>query len=601
MLRRMIRPTQSIAYLMTRTALRTHNKSFFSTVTEPAEPNASATTKRKLPVDDERTLKHFMQNTSNKTASENIRERRAPKIILPAFDDSEDAPLDLSGKKFSVETYGCQMNVSDSEIVASILTEAGMTAASNLEAADVVLLNTCAIRENAEAKVWDRLRQLKAAKQPAKVLRPGVESRRKTVLQPTAMVGLLGCMAERLKEKLLETDQLVDFVVGPDAYRDLPRVLSAARPGRAAMNVQLSLEETYADIAPLRTDGNGLSAFVSIMRGCNNMCSFCVVPFTRGRERSRALSSIVEEVKRLEGEGYREVTLLGQNVNSYWDKSTTVHGVHSDGYTVAKGFENTYKLREGEGARFVDLLDQVSRVANNMRVRFTSPHPKDFPLPLLQLIAERQNLAKSLHMPLQSGSSAVLQRMRRGYTKEAFLELVTEARRLMPALAISTDVIAGFCGETEAEHEETLDVMRRVKFEQAFMFAYSERSHTHASHAIPDNVPDHVKQRRLKEIIALFREGQRERTEAEVGSEQEVLVEGWSKRSTPQVPQLFGRTDSNKPCVWTPPSSAGGSQGTGVGAGEGGVECKKGDYVRVRVDKAFVATLQVTPLEVLNK
>eukprot|EP00960_Hanusia_phi_P025188 740130-Hanusia_phi.AAC.1 len=320
------------------------------------------------------------------------------------------------------------------------------------EIANVLMFNTCAVRENAEQKVWERLKKIKSM----------LDNHPERRWRQRASVGVLGCMAERLKKKLLETDRLVDFVAGPDAYRDIPNLLKAVESGQKAMNVQLSLEETYADVAPVRFDGNGVSAYISIMRGCNNMCSYCVVPFTRGRERSRTLQSIVEEVKDLSARGYREITLLGQNVNSYWDQTYA----EGSGYLPYPGFNNIYKSRHGSGARFIDLLDKVSAVDSRIRIRFTSPHPKDFPPQLLQLIAERPNLCKSLHMPAQSGSSSVLARMRRGYTREAYMQLIEEAKSTIPGLSISTDIITGFCGETEEEHKETLSLLEEVKFNQ---------------------------------------------------------------------------------------------------------------------------------------
>ncbi|EKX39298.1 hypothetical protein GUITHDRAFT_160013 [Guillardia theta CCMP2712] len=475
------------------------------------------------------------------------------------------------------------MNSSDSEIVASIMQSSGYHRVEQPENANVLMFNTCAVRENAEQKVWERLKKIKSM----------LDHHPDRRWRQRASVGVLGCMAERLKKKLLETDRLVDFVAGPDAYRDIPNLLNTVESGQKAMNVQLSLDETYADVAPVRYDGNGISAYISIMRGCNNMCSYCVVPFTRGRERSRTLESIVNEVKDLSAKGYREITLLGQNVNSYWDQTFSEGSVLCPkriraGYVSYPGFNNIYKSRHGSGARFIDLLDQVSAVDSRIRIRFTSPHPKDFPPQLLQLIAERPNLCKSLHMPAQSGSTSVLARMRRGYTREAYMQLIEEAQKTIPGLSISTDIITGFCGETEEEHQETLSLLEEVKFYQAFMYAYSERSHTHAKHNMPDDVPQEIKSRRLQEIIDTFRKNAAESCLNELGKEHVVLIDGPSKRSSPEMPQLVGRTCTNKLCVWD------------VKSDELNLSLAPGDYVKVKVLDANAATLKVQPLTKLN-
>ena len=473
--------------------------------------------------------------------------------------------------RFHVETYGCQMNVSDSEIVAAILCGAGHEAAASAEDADVVFLNTCAVRDNAEAKIWAKLRELRARRTAGAGLAAAG-------LRP--FVGVLGCMAERLKDRLLAEERLVDLVAGPDAYRDLPRLLDTVLGGDQAMNVQLSLEETYADIAPLRLAGSaagarwraeqGLGAFLSIMRGCNNMCTFCIVPFTRGRERSRDAASVLREVEQLRDAGVKEITLLGQNVNSYFDRDAE-GGVY--GYATSnEGFTNQYKLRSGDGVRFTELLDQCSAAAPGVRFRFTSPHPKDFPPQLLQLIAERPNVCSSLHLPLQSGSSRLLEVMNRGYTQEAFLRLVDDARSTIPGVALSTDTISGFCGETEEDHAHTLTAMRHSRFEQAFMFAYSEREKTRAHRRLEDDVPKDVKLRRLREVIDLQAQLALEQNEMEVGRTHRVLVEGESKRSTAEHPQLTGRSDNNKRCIFAPPED---------------VRLEAGDYVDVRVVKAM--------------
>ena len=432
----------------------------------------------------------------------------------------------MTEKKFYIETYGCQMNFADSEIVNSILLEKGMKAVHNADHADVVLINTCSIRENAETRVWNRLKELRSIKKEKGDL----------------TVGVLGCMAERIKETIIEKEHLVDIVVGPDAYRDLPRLLQEVEDGRKAVNVLLSLEETYADIAPVRTTGNGVTAFVSIMRGCDNMCAFCVVPFTRGRERSRPMESILKEVKQLSDEGYKEVTLLGQNVNSYLDG------------------ENT----------FTKLMDEVSKVNPEMRVRFSSPHPKDFPNDLLHLIAERPNLCNYIHIPAQAGSNTMLERMRRPYTREGYLELIENMKQIIPGVTLSTDIIAGFCDETEEEHQQTLSLMKEVEYDLAYMFAYSERERTLAYRKYEDNVPEDVKKRRLSEIIDQQREIQEVRNAREVGNRHLVLVESVSKRSDDQ---LSGRTDTNKMVVFDRK------------------DFKLGDYVEVEITGGTSATL----------
>ncbi|MEX1212775.1 MAG: tRNA (N6-isopentenyl adenosine(37)-C2)-methylthiotransferase MiaB [Balneolaceae bacterium] len=430
-------------------------------------------------------------------------------------------------KRFYIETYGCQMNVADSEIVNSILLDRGMQPVQQAEEADIIFVNTCAIRDNAEERVWNRLKEFRQLKRGNKHL----------------TVGVLGCMAERIREQIMEQEKLVDLVVGPDAYRDIPKLLDDVDDGRKAVNVLLSLEETYADIQPVRTSGNGITAFVSIMRGCDNMCSFCVVPFTRGRERSRPVDSILRELRELADQGYKEVTLLGQNVNSY----------------------------KTEEADFTRLMDLASGRFPEIRFRFSSPHPKDFPVPLLHMIAERPNLCNYIHIPAQSGNSDVLERMRRPYTREAYLELIDTMREIIPGLALSTDIISGFCGETEEEHRDTLSLMARVKYDLAYMFAYSERERTLAQRKFEDDVPETVKKRRLSEIIEQQMCIQDEVNQHEVGREHIVLVEGPSKRSDEQ---LCGRTDTNKMVIFDRQ------------------EWQPGDYVVVTIDEANAATLK---------
>mmetsp|Transcript_23302 Transcript_23302/g.34203 ORF Transcript_23302/g.34203 Transcript_23302/m.34203 type:complete len:593 (-) Transcript_23302:55-1833(-) len=442
---------------------------------------------------------------------------------------------------FYIETYGCQMNVSDSEIVRSVLLDAGHSISDTIETADIILANTCAIRENAEAKVWHRLNYFKSIKSKNRVhqQKPGYP-----------IVGVLGCMAERLKTSLLE-EESVDFVCGPDAYRDIPLLVNiATSTDQKAANVQLSLEETYADITPVR-EVSSTSAFVSIMRGCNNMCAYCIVPFTRGRERSRAVSSIVSEVRALSEQGVKEVVLLGQNVNSYHDTSKESKEEYPEGeYNPTPGFNNMFKLRSGAGARFGDLLAAVAAVDPEIRIRFTSPHPKDFPEEVLTLIAKTPNICNSLHLPAQSGNSRMLEVMRRGYTREAYLELVRRARDIIPGVTISSDFISGFCSETPEEHSDTISLLREVQYEQAFMFAYSMRDRTHAQYKLEDDVSEDEKLRRLQEVISTFRQHMLEKNLLEEGRLHLVLVEGPSKRSKPGAESLTGRTDGNKRCVF---------------------------------------------------
>ena len=433
---------------------------------------------------------------------------------------------------FHLKTYGCQMNVSDSDIVRSLLLDAGLHETTDEHAADVLLTNTCAIRENAEQKVWQRLRDVK---------------------KRNKLVGVLGCMAERLKHDLLQ-DGLADLVVGPDAYRDLPHLIPSLlhRNVETAVNVQLSLDETYADVRP--TFQHKTSAFVSVMRGCNNMCSYCVVPFTRGRERSRPYTSVLDECKTwIQEYGVKEIVLLGQNVNSYHDKSNEAVAANpaTDYSTSNTGFTNLFQLRGGAGHYFSDLVEAVSDLDPEVRVRFTSPHPKDYPPELLQLMQERPNVCNQLHMPAQSGSTSVLHRMRRGYSREAYLELLDNVRTVIPDVAISSDFIAGFCQETDDEHADTISLLETVRFDQAFMFAYSMREKTHAHRKLQDNVPAAVKQERLQQIIDTFRRHVHERNEqVEVGRLRLVLMEGESKKSKPELRTWSGRTDQNKRIVF---------------------------------------------------
>lgn len=405
-----------------------------------------------------------------------------------------------------IETYGCQMNFSDSEIVASILARWGAQLVNTPEGADLLLINTCAIREKAEERVRNRLREL--AKH--KVERAGV------------LIGVLGCMAERLRKHLLEEEQ-VDIVCGPDAYRSLPSLIEKAATGQKAVNVLLSREETYEDIEPVRLNSNSVTAFISIMRGCNNMCTFCVVPFTRGRERSRNPYTILREAEQLYAQGYREITLLGQNVDSYrWTDPRT-----------------------GKVVDFATLLDAVARIAEDLRVRFSTSHPKDMTEKVLKVMQRYPNICRHIHLPVQSGSNRVLERMRRGYTREWYIELACKIKSAFGGdCALSTDIIAGFCGETEKDHKQTLDLMEQVRFDSAFMFRYSHRPNTYAYRKLTDDVPEEVKIRRLQEIIALQRELSLESNKKEIGKIREILIEGPASR-TPDT-HLMGRTSQNK-------------------------------------------------------
>ncbi|HEY0055499.1 MAG TPA: tRNA (N6-isopentenyl adenosine(37)-C2)-methylthiotransferase MiaB [Pedobacter sp.] len=423
-----------------------------------------------------------------------------------------------NGRKLYIESYGCAMNFSDSEIVASIMTDMGFETTANYKEADVVFINTCSIRENAEQKVRNRLREFGAVKKTNRGL----------------IVGVLGCMAERLKAKFLEEEKLVDVVVGPDSYRDLPNLIGTVDDGNKAVNVLLSREETYADISPVRLNSNGITAFVSIMRGCDNMCSFCVVPFTRGRERSRDPHSIVNEVKELYTQGYREVTLLGQNVDSYkW-----VPDAEGDSISAAT---------QSSMVNFAHLLKLVASVNPDLRVRFSTSHPKDITDEVLHVIAQHDNICNYIHLPVQSGNSRVLDLMNRTYDREWYMERVAAIRRIIPECAISTDVITGFCTETEEEHQETLSMMDYVKYDFAYMFMYSERPGTLAAKRYRDDIPEDVKLRRLQEVVAKQQQHSHGRLKLQLGKIQKVLIEGFSKKSKLHY---AGRNDHNAMVVF---------------------------------------------------
>lgn len=438
---------------------------------------------------------------------------------LDFLDQKTEKTSGYRGKLY-IESYGCQMNFSDSEIVASVLGKEGFSVTGDINEADVVFLNTCSIREKAEQTVRNRLTHVQALKKK----------------NPEMIVGVLGCMAERLKSKFIEEEKIVDLVAGPDAYRDLPRLIAEVETGQKAINTFLSREETYFDIDPVRLNSNGITAFISIMRGCDNMCSFCVVPFTRGRERSRDPHSVVEEARQLFERGYREVTLLGQNVDSYkWSPEEN----------------NKARLEKSaatEVVRFSDLLDRVAAVDPNLRIRFSTSHPKDITDDVLQVMARHDNICKYIHLPVQSGNSAVLERMNRGYSREWYLEKVGKIREILGAdCGLSSDMITGFCGETETEHAETLSLMELVKFDFAYMFAYSERPGTPAEKKMKDDVEEQVKKRRLTEIIEYQTRHSQERNNRDVGKTFRVLIEGESKRS-PDF--LQGRNSANKVVVF---------------------------------------------------
>ncbi|MEY3688423.1 MAG: tRNA ((37)-C2)-methylthiotransferase MiaB [Bacteroidota bacterium] len=442
--------------------------------------------------------------------------------------------LSASNKHFYIESYGCQMNFSDSEIIASILQSSGFGSTRDVEQANLILLNTCSIREKAEQTIRKRLTEFKKIKRR----------------NPSLLIGVLGCMAERLKSKLLEEEKLVDIVVGPDAYRTLPQLIEEAETGAKAVNVLLSREETYADIAPVRINSNGITAFVSIMRGCNNMCAFCVVPFTRGRERSRDHLSIVDECKDLFERGFKEVTLLGQNVDSYyWVDPATNHAVD-----------------------FAMLLEKVALISPSLRVRFSTSHPKDITENVLQTMKAYDNICKYIHLPLQSGSTRILQLMNRTYTREWYLAKVKRIREVMPDCAISSDIIAGFCTEDDQDHLDTLDVMRNSKYEYSYMFMYSERPGTLAAKRYKDDVPMEVKKKRLEEIVSLQNYLSLETNKLDIGKKVEVLIEGNSKKNEKQ---WMGRNSQNKVVVFDKTDKA----------------LQPGDYVWVEVKDCTQGTL----------
>lgn len=476
------------------------------------------------------------EHTANKTIDE---ARQGEAIMMPTNEGTS--------KKLYLESYGCQMNFADSEVVASILSGQGYETTQDSKEADVILLNTCSIRENAEQKVRVRLKDFKKQKNQ----------------NPELVVGVLGCMAERLKKNLLEEEKLVDIVAGPDSYRDLPNLIEEVGSGQKAVNVLLSREETYADITPVKLDKGGITSYVSITRGCDNMCSFCVVPFTRGRERSRDPQTIVRECKELFNLGYREVTLLGQNVDSYRFNLS------------AKGEIKDENLPT---TNFAQLLEMVAQVSPDMRVRFSTSHPKDMGDDVLEVIAKYENVCSYIHLPVQSGNTAMLKRMNRGYSREWYMDRIAAIKRIIPNYCISTDIISGFCDETDEEHQDTISLMKEVEFGFAYMYKYSERPKTLAERKFEDNVPEEVKSARLEEIIALQGQHSLKQHQEQVGKTVKVLIEGPSKRSDEQ---LFGRDDRNSVVIF--------DRG----------ELKKGQYVMVHIKDCTSATLFGDVVEVL--
>ena len=459
-------------------------------------------------------------------------------------------PTAAAAKRLYLESYGCAMNFSDSEIIASILTTNGFETTKTTDNADVIFLNTCAIREGAEQRIWDRLKSFRQSKRN----------------NPDLIIGVLGCMAERLKTKLLDQEKLVDIVAGPDSYRDLPNLIASVESGQKAVNVLLSREETYADISPVRLSTNGVSAFISITRGCDNMCSFCVVPFTRGRERSRDPESIVNEARELFENGYREVTLLGQNVDSYlWHPETNTKK------EILKSVDNIQStVDRKDTVTFANLLELVAEINPLLRVRFSTSNPRDITEDVLKAMARHDNICKYIHLPVQSGNTRILEKMNRGYTREQYLQWIDRIKTMLPGCGISTDIITGFCSETEAEHQDTMSLMELSGFEYAYMFKYSERPGTPAAKNFSDDIPEEIKSRRLDEIMALQKRLSHESNLADLNKIHRVLVENVSKRSDKH---MSGRNDQNKVVVF--PRE----------------QYKKGDYVDVLVTECSSATL----------
>lgn len=480
-----------------------------------------------------------------------------------------------------IKTYGCQMNVNDTSIITSILQSYGYEIVDHDTEAEIHLIVTCAIRESSEEKIWARLRDLKAQKESSS--------------HPLRQIGLLGCMAERLKEKVLSTSGSVDIVAGPDAYRDLPRLFAVNKLTRQkAINCLLSFDETYSDIRPI-TNVNDVTCYLSITRGCDNLCSYCIVPFTRGKERSRSIETILDEIKSLIGRGIKEVTLLGQNVNSYRDLMTSPEKLGrldlmdrvSAKEDFAAGFRTVYKPRT-KGITFDVLLEEVAKLSPELRVRFTSPHPKDFTDDVIEVMSRYSNIAKCVHLPAQSGSDSILSKMRRGYTKQAYLDLVDRMRAAMPNLALTSDIISGFCGETQKDHEETLDLIKRVKHNYIYAFPYSMRDKTHAYHKFVDDVPEETKKQRVGQILDLFRIQATDLNNQLVGTKQLVLVESTSRRS---VNEWLGRVDTNVKTILPRCDVFSVSERL-----ERAI--KPGDYVECLINEANSQTLKAKPLQI---
>ncbi|CAG2254208.1 CDK5 regulatory subunit-associated protein 1,CDK5RAP1-like protein,tRNA-2-methylthio-N(6)-dimethylallyladenosine synthase [Mytilus edulis] len=511
-------------------------------------------------------LEHFIANHTS--VSQNVQTTGATTVALPSY--ISKSTLDGQNRKVYFDVHGCQMNVNDVEISWSVLKNSGYTRTTELGQADVILMMTCSIRDGAEQKIWRKLNILKQYKK---------KRQRNSENLPPLKIGILGRLyGRKVKVKILEQEKMVDLVCGPDAYKDLPRMLAVTESGQTAVNVLLSLDETYADVMPVRLNENSPSAFVSIMRGCDNMCSYCIVPFTRGRERSRPISSILDEVR----------MLSDQNVNSYRDTSdSTIH--NSIDTKLTPGFKTVYKPKTG-GRRFSDLLDKVSQIDPEMRIRFTSPHPKDFPDEVLDLIKERSNICNQIHLPAQSGNSEVLQRMRRGYTREAYLDLVYHidiGYIIRIDVYLSSDFIAGFCEETELEHEDTVSLMKEVKYHVVYSFPYSMRQKTSAYHRLKDNVPDDVKSRRHLQLRDLFRQEALKLNLKEIGSTQLILIEGESKRSPLD---MAGRNDGNVKVIvpnTNIPESCADTSTRNI---------QRGDYVVVKIRSANSQVLHGIPL-----
>ena len=508
---------------------------------------------------DEKAMFEYIENQDLLTPLTRHNEARQGEALIL------DNPPVKNGRKLFIESYGCAMNFSDSEIVASIMADMGFSTTPDYKEADVIFINTCSIRDNAEQKVRNRLREFSAAK----------------TKNPGLTIGVLGCMAERLKSKFLEEEKLVDLVIGPDAYRDLPALIGQVDDGNRTVNVLLSREETYADISPVRLGTNGVSAYISIMRGCDNMCSFCVVPFTRGRERSRDPYSIILEAENLFNKGYREVTLLGQNVDSYkWSSANSAPPQIKEKQESETGEIRTLPIAEGypspiEGmngvVNFANLLELVAKINPDLRVRFSTSHPKDITDEVLYTMARYENICKHIHLPVQSGSSRILEMMNRTYTREWYIDRINAIRRIMPECGISTDIIIGFCSETEEEHLETLSMMQYVQYDFAYMFTYSERPGTLAAKRYKDDITEEVKKRRFNEILAKQQECSANRLAQRVGKTFKVLVERRSKKSELD---FSGKSDQNTTVVFKADN-----------------QFKPGNYVNVLVEKCTPATL----------